>query len=638
MSPRKAMNLAGTDALSCQAAPGYVFTAPDGQAPARLDRFLAACLEGEGLSREKIKSAILAGNAFVNDSPALAPKTPVLAGDVVRLCLERPSSTLLAEQGEVNVLYQDAVLAVINKAAGVTVHPAPGLENGTLVHRLLAHFPQLAAQEGFRPGIVHRLDKDTSGLMLVALTEECRLALARQFAERQVFKEYLALCHGVPQKPVQTIKAPLGRDAANKTRMAVMAGGREAHSEARLLYSGPLQRFSLMAVRIFTGRTHQVRVHMRHVGHPLWGDAVYTGACTEQKKKIRKPAAPRACSLAPCPALSQQAAAPSSPDCALPQRQMLHAWKLRFRHPFPHLANLPSGPLSGPLSGQIPGQTPGQAPGQTPDTSGQHLLEQYAASPFFSQNGAELSFLCPPPIDFIAAARCLSQRCLRVVITGLPGCGKSALVEILRSKALPVFNADACVAALYAPGGDGRRLLRQRFGDRFVPDNEQAPVNKSALGAAMSEDDALRREIESLIHPLVQHATTQFWLACEEKGASLAFAEIPLYLESGQRAKDAAHPESAPLLLGVNCPFAIRSQRLEHKRGWSKNTIARMESWQWPEKEKMRACDMLLDNNASMEALRKRSNATLHELEKLRATRLDTVMRDMAALWNNQNA
>ncbi|MDL2316687.1 RluA family pseudouridine synthase, partial [Desulfovibrio sp. OttesenSCG-928-A18] len=269
----------------------------------RLDRFLAKALGAEGHSREKIKKRICEGAVLVDGLPVLAPRQLLARGSRVDIGIAAQSPRLRAEQGELSILFQDDCLAVLNKPAGLTVHPAPGREQGTLAHRLLAHFPQLAALDGFRPGIVHRLDKDTSGLILVALNERSRLGLAALFARHKVYKEYLALVQGVPAQPQGGIDAPIGRHPTQKTRMAVLPSGKQATSAWRTLYADEAGRFALVAVRIFSGRTHQVRVHMRHLGHPLWGDALYGG------KKA------------------------SDPALGAPERQMLHAWKLAFTHP-----------------------------------------------------------------------------------------------------------------------------------------------------------------------------------------------------------------------------------------------------------------------------------------------------------------
>lgn len=294
----------GQDAYS-YARPARTFIVPAGTVPCRLDAYLGEALRAEGYSREKIKQAISEGDVTRNGDRCEKPNTKIFPGDEIVVRLPAPSGRLAAEDGELAVIWHDEHLAVLNKPANLTVHPAPGLEGGTLANRLLRHFPQLAEQGGLRPGIVHRLDKDTSGLMLVALTEKARLALADAFASRAVRKEYLALVCGVPAKTTGMIDAPIGRNTENKTRMAVAPeskGGKKALSEYTVLYAPPHKKFSLIRVTIHTGRTHQIRVHMRHAGHPLLGDSVYA--------------------LPNMPALPMQA-----------QRQMLHAWKLSFIHP-----------------------------------------------------------------------------------------------------------------------------------------------------------------------------------------------------------------------------------------------------------------------------------------------------------------
>jgi len=476
----------------------------------------------------------------------------------------------------------------VNKPAGLTVHPAPGRPTGTLAHRLLAHFPELEAQEGFRPGIVHRLDKDTSGLMLVALTERCRLALAGQFARHEVYKEYLALARGVPARAEESIEAPIGRHPTLKTRMAVVPGGKSAKSARRTLFADPRGHFSLQAVRIFSGRTHQVRVHMQHIGHPLLGDPLYGGE--------KGPA----------------------------NRQMLHAWKLSFAHPLPTDEDTDSA--------SVCRQTrKAQLWAMGLDSSGP--APEHKAS-LTKDHGKLRHYRCPPPQDFIDTARACLSRSLPVVITGLPGCGKSLLLDFFRKRDFPVFSADAEVARLYQPGGDGTRILRAHFGDRFVPASDagaSGPVDKAALGAALRGDAALRREVEALLHPLVWHAAEVFRQTHEDT-AALSIAEIPLYLESGSRyGCDTSLP--APLLVGVSCPFAIRKERLKQSRGWSEDIIAGMEAWQWPEENKMQACDLVINNSGDLDAFNRNALALLDALLEIRRERLEAVMFHVKDLW-----
>ena len=285
----------------------YAFTVDGGRV--RLDRFLGEALREQDVSREKVKRAIRDGGCLVDGAVCTDVSAKVGAGQSIELRMEAEPTSVQPEEGELEILYQDAWLAVLNKPAGMTVHPAPSCPDGTLVHRLVARFPSLRAQEGFRPGIVHRLDKDTSGLICVALTEEARMRLSEAFAAREIRKEYLALVQGVPA-PAGTVDAPLGRHPTVKVKVAVAKNGKEARSEWRVLHKG--QGYSLLGVRIFTGRTHQIRVHMAHVGHPLWGDKLYG-----RGGQVLTPPVPGV--------LRKHDPAP---------RQMLHAWHLSFIHPF----------------------------------------------------------------------------------------------------------------------------------------------------------------------------------------------------------------------------------------------------------------------------------------------------------------
>lgn len=265
----------------------------------RLDQFLCTAMKSKNFSRERIKKIILSNGCRINDVICSSPNTKLKPGMIVILEVPDNSSSLEPEDGALEILYQDEYLIVINKPPGLTVHPAPSCPKNTLVHRLIKHFPQIALQGGDRPGIVHRIDKDTSGLLCIALTEEVRLRLVELFASRKVDKEYLAIVHGVP--PISgLIKASLGRDPRTKVKVAVISGGKFASTEWNVLYSGKNRLYSLIKLKIHTGRTHQIRVHMKHIGHPLIGDQVYTD------KKYKNPRY---------------------------KRQMLHAWKLSFNHP-----------------------------------------------------------------------------------------------------------------------------------------------------------------------------------------------------------------------------------------------------------------------------------------------------------------
>ena len=283
-----------------------------GESPRQLDFRVAGALVGQrldkalcgllpDLSRAAVQRAITAGTCRIDGLPVSAASLKLKAGQEVRLDLPDTANELRAEDEAVDILWQDEHLLLCNKPAGLTVHPCPSCPENTLVQRLLHHFPRLREQEGLRPGVVHRLDKDTSGLLLVALDEPTRLRMSEAFARREVHKEYLALVQGVPPQ-TGTCREPLGRHPTAKVKMAVVPenrGGKAAHSDWRVLWSSPRKDFSLVAVRIHTGRTHQIRVHMAHVGHPLLGDALYAPA----------------------------------PVAARAPRQMLHAWHISFCHP-----------------------------------------------------------------------------------------------------------------------------------------------------------------------------------------------------------------------------------------------------------------------------------------------------------------
>jgi 23S rRNA pseudouridine1911/1915/1917 synthase len=252
----------------------------------RLDRVLAQRVAE--LSRSRHKALILAGRVAIDGATIRDPGHRVNAGDSVILELPPAEDGAIApEDIALNVVFEDAELIVIDKPAGLVVHPAAGNWTGTLANALVAHCgASLTGVGGVkRPGIVHRLDKDTSGLMVVAKTERAHRALSRQFAEggrgKALRRGYLALVWGAPERPRGTIDKPLGRHPRAREKMAVRAGGRAAvtHWEVLERYRGrdgtPVA--SLIACRLETGRTHQIRVHLASIGHPLLGDEVYGG-------------------------------------------------------------------------------------------------------------------------------------------------------------------------------------------------------------------------------------------------------------------------------------------------------------------------------------------------------------------------
>ena len=254
------------------------------QAGERLDRMLAGALDD--LSRSQIQKLITDGRVLVQGRTARA-NLAVRKGDHVTVDIRAPTpSTVEPEAIPLTVLYQDTDLAVLDKPAGMVVHPAAGHASGTLVNALLHHLTDLSGVGGeLRPGIVHRLDKGTSGVMVVAKNDEAHQELARQFHDREVEKEYVALVWGVVQAG-RRIEAPIGRDPANRQRMSTRA--RRARSAVtRVTRAHHMPGVTLCQVAIHAGRTHQIRVHLSSIGHPVVGDAVYGGVHRRVPKKLR---------------------------------------------------------------------------------------------------------------------------------------------------------------------------------------------------------------------------------------------------------------------------------------------------------------------------------------------------------------
>jgi len=256
-------------------------TIPAEAAGERLDRALAAALAASHpeISRTRLKTLIEAGQVRRDGAAVHGPAQRVRGGEVFAVALpDAAPSDLPAQAMALDIRYEDDQLVVVDKPAGLVVHPGPGNPDRTLVNALIAHCgASLVGVGGVgRPGIVHRLDKDTSGLMVVAKTDAAHQSLTRQFAARTIERVYVALVRGVPPATGE-VSGAIGRSRADRKKMAVVVGGRPALTRYRLLRSFARGAASLVECRLATGRTHQIRVHMAAIGHPLLGDPVYGG-------------------------------------------------------------------------------------------------------------------------------------------------------------------------------------------------------------------------------------------------------------------------------------------------------------------------------------------------------------------------
>lgn len=237
----------------------------------RLDKVLA--ILDPQMSRSQLKNLIIKGNVLVNHR-AVKPKYQVKAGD--QISVEKPSPQplkLVPEDIPLDIVYEDDDVIVVNKPQGMVVHPAPGHPNHTLVNALLYHAPLSTINGTFRPGIVHRIDKDTSGLLMVAKTDLAHQCLSDQLRKKTNKREYLALVYGVIHEDEGIINAPLGRNPQDRKKQAVIKNGRHAVTHFQVLKR--YDNFTFVKCILETGRTHQIRVHMKYIGHPLVGDPLY---------------------------------------------------------------------------------------------------------------------------------------------------------------------------------------------------------------------------------------------------------------------------------------------------------------------------------------------------------------------------
>lgn len=274
-------------------------------AGSRLDAYLASQIEG--WSRARLQKLIESEDILVNGKPS-KPSYKLREHDEIEVDLiAPPADRFTPENIPLDIVYEDETLVVVNKPAGLVVHPAAGVPTGTLANALAYHF-QTLPEQGVRPGIVHRLDRDTSGLLVVAKTEAALEDLSDQFRDRTVYKSYLALVHGRVQSASGRIDQPLARDPSNRTRMAVVRGGRNALTLYRVRRS--FERFTLLGVELKTGRTHQIRVHLAWIKHPVVGDETYGGGRDNTILDVRLRARVRNL-----------------------KRHFLHAEQLGFKHP-----------------------------------------------------------------------------------------------------------------------------------------------------------------------------------------------------------------------------------------------------------------------------------------------------------------
>jgi 23S rRNA pseudouridine1911/1915/1917 synthase len=291
----------------------FDISVPPGQTRERLDTFLTNHVENA--TRSKVQQAIREGHVLVNGKPARSSQR-VAPGDRIAVRLPKPPPpTVGPEDIPLDILYEDADLVVLNKPAGMVTHPAYTHYSGTLVNALLHHWKGETPDfpDPMRPGIVHRLDKDTSGIMVVAKNASTLARLAKQFSDRTTEREYQAIVWGRPDPASGTINASLGRSKSDRKKFAVSGSGKEASTDYEVLEE--FADLSLLRLKLRTGRTHQIRVHMHHLGHPVFGDPTYggrrmpgAGAGAAKKERVHR-------------------------WLGLVKRQALHAKTLGFFHP-----------------------------------------------------------------------------------------------------------------------------------------------------------------------------------------------------------------------------------------------------------------------------------------------------------------
>ncbi|MCF8716104.1 RluA family pseudouridine synthase [Joostella atrarenae] len=255
----------------------YNFLAGKGQEPLRVDKFLMNFIENA--TRNKIQQAAKSGNIYVNDV-AVKSNHKVKANDVVKVLFEHPPHEYLLTPEDIplDIVYEDETLLVVNKPAGMVVHPGHGNYSGTLINALIFHFENLPMNSNERPGLVHRIDKDTSGLLVVAKTEEALAHLSKQFFNKTSEREYVALVWGNIEEEEGTVEGHIGRHPKNRLQMTVFPDG--VNGKEAITHFKVIERFgyvTLVSCKLETGRTHQIRAHMKYIGHTLFNDERYGG-------------------------------------------------------------------------------------------------------------------------------------------------------------------------------------------------------------------------------------------------------------------------------------------------------------------------------------------------------------------------
>ncbi len=257
----------------------HAFDVDKGQAPLRIDKYLVNFIENA--TRNKVQAAAKEGNIYVNDVPVKS-NYKVKPLDRIRVLFEHPpfENLLVGENMPLDIVYEDEVLLVVNKPAGLVVHPGHGNYSGTLINGLIYHFDNLPKNSSDRPGLVHRIDKDTSGLLVVAKTEQAMAHLSKQFKDKTSEREYVAIVWGNMDDDEGTIEGNIGRHPKNRLQNTVYFGDDEDKGKPAVTHYKVLERLTyvtLVSCKLETGRTHQIRVHMKHIGHTLFNDERYGG-------------------------------------------------------------------------------------------------------------------------------------------------------------------------------------------------------------------------------------------------------------------------------------------------------------------------------------------------------------------------